>query len=214
MKGTGRKRKHPVQLALRAGRGGARKGAGRKPKGERAGISHLRRPALAARFPVHVTLRMLPHVWNLRSRRSFRVFDQAVRVAADRFDMRLCEFSLQGNHLHLVVEAQDRKALSRGIKGLSVRLAKGLNKLMGRHGQVLADRYHEHILRTPTEVKRAVHYVRRNHDKHVTQRGGRLDPGAVDCYSSASTEHGIVLPAPRTWLLNQGTRAPSEPARG
>jgi hypothetical protein len=45
--------------------GGKRQGAGRKPKGPKAGGSHNRRPALAARFPVHVTVRMLPHVWNL-----------------------------------------------------------------------------------------------------------------------------------------------------
>jgi putative transposase len=210
-----KRKRRPVQLGfdLRTW-GGARKGAGRKPSGEQAGICHLRRPALAARFPVHVTLRMLPHVWNLRSRRSFRVFDRAIRVAADRFGMRLCEFSIQGNHLHLVVEAADRSALARGMKGLGVRLAKGLNKLMNRSGRVLADRYHEHILRTPSEVKRAVHYVRRNHAKHVAQRGGRLDPNDVDAYSSASAEHGIVLPAPRTWLLGQSARASSERARG
>jgi REP element-mobilizing transposase RayT len=213
MKRSGRK--NPVQLALQLPtRGGARKGAGRKPNGARAGMPHLRRPVLAARFPVHVTLRMLPHVWNLRSRRSFRIFDKAVRVAADRFGMRLCEFSVQGNHLHLVVEATGRAALSRGLKGLSVRLARGLNKLMGRHGQVLADRYHEHILRTPSEVRRAVHYVRRNHDKHVAQRGGHPDPSAVDIYSSASSENGLVLPAPKTWLLGQGARAPSVDGRG
>lgn len=194
--------------------GGARKRAGRKPKGDKPGVSHLRRPALAARFPVHVTVRMLPHVWNLRSKRSFRIFDRAVRVAANRFGMRVCEFSMQGNHIHLVLEATDRGALSRGMKGLGVRLAKGLNKLMDKSGPVFADRYHEHILRTPSEVKRAVHYVRRNHAKHVAERGGRLPAGSVDPYSSASTEHGIVLPEPHTWLLRQSVHgaAGSEPS--
>jgi putative transposase len=191
-----------VELQFRK-HGGARKGAGRPPKGERPGVPHLRRPALAGRFPVHVTVRMLPHVWNLRSKRSFRVFDRAVRVSADRFGMRVCEFSMQGNHIHLVLEAADRRSLSRGMKGLSVRLAKGLNKLMGRSGPVFADRYHEHILRTPSEVERAVHYVRRNHAKHVAERAARLAQDSVDPYSSASTAHGIVLPAPRTWLLRQ-----------
>ena len=210
-----RRRKRPVQLGLQLRTwGGARQGAGRKPKGEQAGIAHLRRPRLAARCPVHVTLRMLPHVWSLRSRRSFRVFARAVHAAAERFGMRVCEFSVQGNHLHLVVEATDRTALSRGMKGLGVRLAKGLNKLMSGKGQVLADRYHEHILRTPSEVKRAVSYVRRNHAKHVAERGGRLDAGSVDSYSSAGTEHGIVLPTPRTWLLGQSARVLAERAHG
>ncbi len=188
--------------------GGAREGAGRKRKGERAGVSHLRRPAHRARFPVHVTLRMLPHVWNLRSRRSFRVFARAIAAAAERFGMRVCAFSVQGNHLHLVVEAADRTALSRGMKGLGIRLAKGLNRLMGRRGPVLADRYHEHALRTPAEVRRAVHYVTHNREKHVAERGGRLGAGYLDPYSSTSTAHGIALPRPRTWLLARGTSLP------
>ena len=185
--------------------GGKRKGAGRKPKGPKAGVSHNRRPALAARFPVHVTVRMLPHVWNLRSRRSFAVIAKAVFAAAQRLGMRLCEFSVQGNHLHLVVEATDQAALGRGMKGLGVRLARGLNRLMNdRRGKVLADRYHQHILRTPSEVRHAVSYVRHNHRKHALERGGTLPAAFVDPYSSASQEHAVLLPRPHTWLLGQG----------
>jgi REP element-mobilizing transposase RayT len=147
---------------------------------------------------VHVTIRVLPHVWNLRSRRSFAVIGPPLYRAADRFAMRLCEFSVQGNHLHLVVEAADQVALGRAMKGLGVRLARGLNRVMnGRRGRVIADRYHAHILRTPSEVRNAVTYVRNNHRKHA--------PAAtfVDPYSSASAAHGIPLPGPRTWLLRQ-----------
>lgn len=197
-----RKRTRPAQLGLVFRTwGGARKGAGRKPKGPTPGVTHKRRPTLAARFPVHVTVRVRAHVWNLRSRRSFAVIGKAVRLAAQRYAMRLCEFSIQGNHLHLVVEATDQAALAQGMKGLNVRLAKGLNKLMGRRGAVVADRYHAHILKTPTEVKRAVNYVIHNYRKHVLARGGAIAQGWVDPYSSASRDHGIVLPRARTWPL-------------
>ena len=193
--------------------GGARKGAGRKPSDERAGVSHLRRSVLTARFPVHVTLRMLPHVWNLRSLRSFRVFRTAITAAAERFGMRVCAFSVQGNHLHLLIEALDRGALTRGMKGLGVRLAKGLNKLMGRRGRVLADRYHDHVLRTPSEVARAMNYVHRNREHHLGDRAGRLPAGYVDPYSSACAAHGVVLPEPRSWLLNQSARVVEDVTR-
>jgi len=148
------------------------------------------------------SVRVLPHVWNLRSRRALDPIGTAIRFAARRFDLRLCEFSVQGNHIHLIVEAAGQVALSRGMKGLGVRLARGLNKMMnGRRGRVLADRYHAHVLRTPTEVRRAVHYVRHNHRKHALDRGDSMSPTWVDPYSSACPEHGIPLPAPRTWLL-------------
>src|SRR5215468_5627711 len=174
--------------------GGKRRGARRKPKGEKAGIPHTRRQAFRATQPVHVTVRMLPHVWNLRSRRSFRVIGRALGIAAYRFETRLCEFSIQGNHIHLVVEAAGSRALSQAMQGLGVRVARGLNGMMGRKGRVLADRYHAHVLRTPTQVKRAVHYVRNNFAKHTAAK-------CVDEYSSANP--AFVLPKPTTWLLGR-----------
>jgi REP element-mobilizing transposase RayT len=146
-------------------------------------------------MPLHVTLRMAPHVYNLRSRRSFRVIAAALRVGADRFGVRIIQFSVQGNHIHLVVEAPDRRALARAIQGLSIRIAKGLNRMMGRTGRVLGDRYHARVLRTPTEVRRAVHYVVENARKHAAQRGESYGPGYVDPYSSAGAgAHDLALP--------------------
>jgi REP element-mobilizing transposase RayT len=168
---------------------------------------------LAARFPVHVTLRVGPDVWNLRSRRSFRVIGTALGAGAERLGLRLCDFSIQGNHIHLLVEANGQVALARGIQGLCIRMARGLNRMMGRKGRVFADRYHAHILRTPTEVARARAYVRDNHRKHAERRGDSLRAGWVDPYSSASHGHRIVLPAPHTWLLRAGVARASRVSR-
>jgi len=137
--------------------GGVRfKGAGRKPKGKRAGVSHRKRPGFERRMPVHVTLRVAEWVWNLRSRRSVRVLEGALRKGGDRFGARVVQVSVPGDHLHLLVEAANTAALARSLQGLSVRIAKGMNALMGRKGRVLGDRYHAHVLRTPTEVRHAV----------------------------------------------------------
>ena len=197
-----RRLRRPVQLELprHAGWGGCRKGAGRRPRGEKALVAHTQRPALATRFPVHVTLRVLPHVWNLRSKRGYRVVRRALAGGGDRFGMRLCEFSIQGNHLHFVVEAEDARALSRGMQGLSIRIAKGLNRMMARAGKVLADRFHARILRTPTEVRRVLAYVRGNHDVHRVRRGASAS-NAPDVFSSAIAAVRHVLPAPHTYLL-------------
>ncbi len=197
-----RRLRRPVQLELprHAGWGGLRKGAGRKPKGDRALVTHTQRPALATRFPVHVTLRVLPPVWSLRSKRGYRVVRRALAGGGDRFGMRLCEFSIQGNHLHFVVEAEDARALSRGMQGLSIRLAKGLNRMMARTGKVLADRFHARILRTPTEVRRVLAYVHGNRDVHRV-RWGEHPSNVPDAFSSAVAAERALLPAPRTYLL-------------
>jgi REP element-mobilizing transposase RayT len=188
------------QLELRLHRrGGPRPGSGRKPNGARAGVSHLRRPQFARLLPVHVTLRMAPHVYNLRSRRSFSVIGRALGKAADRFDVRIVHFAVEGNHIHLVVEASATEALSRAMQGFSIRIAKGLNAMMRKRGRVLGDRYHARPLRTPTEVRRAVAYVRNNHRKHMAQIGEPLARDYVDEFSSDGA--GIELPAPHTWWL-------------
>jgi len=151
---------------------------------------------------------MLPHVWNLRSRRSFRVLSEAFAKGCDRLGFRLAHFSVQGNHLHLVVEAPDEVRLARGLQGLAVRIARRLNRLMGRTGKVFADRYHSHVLRTPAEVARAVAYVLGNFFVHAVRRGELVDTTVTDEYSSAvvaETGPPLVAP-PRTWLLCVGWR--------
>jgi putative transposase len=171
--------------------GGARKGAGRKPTWERAGVAHLVRPVLKRRFPVHVTWKMGRGVWNLRSRRCFTVLARAMWAGSDRFGFRLVHYSVMGNHMHLLVEAKDRLALGRGMKGLGVRIARGLNRLMRRRGTVLGDRYHAHILHTPKEVKNARHYLLTNAKRHYGWEGP--DPFA---------SHAAVV-LPEAWMLRR-----------
>ena len=108
---------------------------------------------------MHVTWRMRDGVWNLRSQRCFTALARAFWGGASRFGFKLVHYSVQGNHVHLLVEAESEKSLARGMCGLGVRVARGLNRVMGRRGKVLDDRYHGHILRTPTEVRRARAYL-------------------------------------------------------
>jgi len=187
--------------------GGRRKGAGRKPKGDRAGVSHRPREAVTGRHPAHVTMRVRREVWNLRSRRAYRVIERALARGAARFGMRLTHHSVQGNHIHLIVEAKDGRALSRGMQGLSIRVAQGLNRLMKRKGKVLEDRFHAHVLRTPREVRNAIRYVLDNARIHAT-RLGRAIGGTADRFASGPGLPGWLGVPPRTWLLRAACRAP------
>ncbi len=71
---------------------------------------------------------------------------------------------------------------------------------------MFADRYHDHVLRTPTEARNAVRYVLGNAVRH-----GMRFAGAVDPFSSADPA-GVRLPEPHTWLLNRGWRRARAPA--
>lgn len=208
--------------------GGARAGAGRKPKGARAGVSHLRRPAHARRHPLHVTLRVRAGLRSLREHKLFLAVRRALTAGRDRLGFRLVHFSVQRDHLHLVAEAQDRRALSRGVQGLSVRVARAINRRLRRRGKVFADRYHARALTTPRSVRWALRYVLLNARKH--ERGASAVPfGFIDGCSSAAWFDGFARPrelicgarecrqqfralhaldspvvAARTWLLTTG----------
>lgn len=173
--------------------GGRRAGAGRKRRNPIRLVSHKKRPAHLSRFPLHAVLRVRPEIPRLRGREGFEAIRGALRAGADRFGLRLVHYSVQGNHLHLIVEAADKAALSRGMQGLMVRLARALNRATDRKGRVFADHYFARELKTPAEVRRAVRYVLDNQMMHA-----RLPPQTDPC---ASRE---PLVAPRTWLLTVG----------
>jgi hypothetical protein len=163
--------------------------------------------------PVHVTLRVRPEVYSLRSRRSFRVIERALAAARDWDGARVVHYSVQGNHLHLVAEASDRRVLARRVQGLEVRIARGMNKVMKRRGPVFADRYHARPLATPLEVRRVIEYVLKNHRHHFGDRAARFDP----CSSAAwfdgwrsppvpTNEAQPLVRPPKSWLLRVGWR--------
>jgi putative transposase len=190
--------------------GGRRDGAGRKAAGRRPNVPHRPRAPHARHAPVHVTLRTATLPASLRVPSVFAVVRTALGKAS-RDAFRVIAFSVQRNHLHLVVEAEAGTALSRGVQGLAIRIARAVNRVLGRRGRVWGERFHARDLRTPREVRNALVYVLQNHRKHG-------DAGArFDACSSARWFEGwkVRLRGPwssapvvtaRTWLGRWGWR--------
>jgi len=176
--------------------GGHRPGAGRPRKPGGSGVPHRRRTRLTRHHPAHVTLRLRKGLPSLRKKLFFRAIHAAFVGGCRRFGFRLVHYSVQSNHIHLIVEAPSARVLARALQGLSVRLARGLNAAMHRKGSVFADRYHSRVLKTPLEVKNALRYVLNNAGRHSGSgstrsdgrsggRAGRGNPVPLDGYSSA-----------------------------
>ena len=171
--------------------GGARAGAGRRPKGARSGVSHRRRPAHSRHRPLHVTLRVRQGLPALREHEVFLDVRRALAAGRERFGFRLVHFSVQRDHLHLLAEAADRLALSRGVQGLAIRLARAINRRLQRRGKVFAARYHARALKTPRAVRWALRYVLLNVRKHERDA---VPFGFVDACSSAAWFDGFARP--------------------
>ncbi|MFO0419805.1 MAG: hypothetical protein ACK53T_10415, partial [Planctomycetota bacterium] len=106
-----------------------------------------------------MTVKLRQHLPRVGHRKARAAVLTHVARGPDRGGCRRLHVASRTDHLHFVVEAKDRTALSRGLQGLLIRLARGLNQLWGRKGKVFADRYHDRALKSPREVRNALVYV-------------------------------------------------------
>ena len=221
--------KRSRQLALglrnRPTWGGRREGAGRK-RGPNRGLPHGSRTRFT-RLPVHVTLRMRSDVPSLRSVPIVHEIERTFAAGCARPGFRLVHYSLQSNHAQLIVEAVDREALGSGMKAIGARLARAVNRVAGRTGRVLVDRYHHNVLETPRKVRNALRYVLLNARHHAAEAGKklsgvvRLDPASsaqwFDGWKKEQLARGVKdgpedaqerrpVARARTWLLAVGWR--------
>ena len=205
--------RHASSRSPRPTWGGRRAGAGR-PRGKRPPVPHRTRPAHRPYQPVHVTLRRAKGLPSFRCEGLHRLLLRAIRdtgrARGDSF--RVVHYSIQADHLHVIVEADDRTELSNGMRSFAIRIALRVNRLLDRkRGKVWGDRHHRRDLTTPSEVRNALVYVLSNHLKH-----GEIDVGLVDPYSTGpwfeGWLHGLEPPPPKpsivrratTWLLRKG----------
>jgi hypothetical protein len=120
-------------------------------------------------------------------------------------------FSVQGDHLHLIVEASDHAGLVEGMRGLCIRLARRVNQLLSRRGRFLADRWHGRALQSPRAVRHALAYVLGNFRKHACDRGAPLDVYSSAPYFSHFIEFPYGAPFLTEPLLARALSPPEEP---
>ncbi|MGE0548637.1 MAG: transposase [Kofleriaceae bacterium] len=232
MAGPRRQLGAPLQGELFKSRGGKRAGAGRPPKSKRAGSPHKRRPTLKGRYPVHVVLRVVTEMKNLRRRDMYKALRAASVVAAKNPEkFRIIHVSIQNNHVHLIVEAESRMALARGMQSFQISAAKLMNatisvrekRIVRRRGQVFADRYHAEIITSPKQARHTLSYVLNNWRKHKQDELWSAQAWAFDPFSTGiqfphwservdrtfvwsdgELYDPLVVYAPRTWLLSEG----------
>jgi REP element-mobilizing transposase RayT len=173
-------------------------------------VWHVGRPEHDCRHPVLITLRADRRLPSLRSEALFLGLCRAL-ARSGRADFRVIHFSVQSDHVHLVVEADDRLALTRGLQGLAGRCAIAINRSVSRRGKVWTDRYHARPLRSPSQVRTAIVYVLQNFRKHF-RAPAVVDPRSsgpwFDGWATATPRSSEPTPVsrPRSWLASVGWR--------
>jgi REP element-mobilizing transposase RayT len=169
-------------------------------------------------------MRVVAAVGSLRRHKAYEVIRHALGRVATRPDARVVQVSIQGDHLHLVVEADNRQALARAVAAFKISMARQLNRALGgRRGPVFADRYHAEAITSPRQARHTLAYVLNNWRHHEHDRWAQRDDFTVDPFASAVgfdvwREPALVpsrhplgyapLPVarPTAWLLTTGWR--------
>jgi REP element-mobilizing transposase RayT len=194
-----------------------RRGVGRPAKKIKSAhaITHQPRPKLGKKEVLHLTLKLRRGLPTLRRDKPFKAIQRSFYKYSEGDGFRLVHFSVQHDHLHIIAEADSKKALSRAMHRLAISISRRLNGLWKRlggvwTGRVFKERYHEHVLKQPLEVRNALLYVVRNGAKH-----GAVKAGERDYYSSAPYFDGFakrkakappqgLLAHATAWLLTRG----------
>jgi REP element-mobilizing transposase RayT len=203
-----------------------------RPKKPDAGASHQAREAFKPSEPVHVVLRVVDDVRGLRRRAIYHAIREATLVAARNAEaFRIVHVSIQQTHVHMLVEAEGRAALAKGMQGFLISAAKQINRALvdehgkGRRGRVFSDRYFAEVIRVPRQARHVLAYVLNNWRKHREDRGKLSSTWLVDPFSTGALFSGwtqlagrdVMWPIregwlsmfvwlPRTWLLAEGWR--------
>ena len=225
-----RPRKRHVRQEIRFGdrRGGKRRRkGGRPPKGSRSSERHKTRAAFRKSEPLHVVARVVDAVGQLRTRETYHAIRKALVTTFTRENFRVVHLSIQNTHLHLLVEADHRTALAKGMQAFQISAAKHVNAAISRQrskrrrGTVFVDRYHAKIIRSPRQARNALSYVLNNWRKHREDKQPFARTWILDPFSSAvhfdgwrdyklgpvpETYEPLPVWSPKCWLLKDGWR--------
>ena len=199
--------------------GGKRAGAGRK-RSRTSDVPHRARPAVRKYDVQHVVLRTRKDVPRLRRGKTYQAIRHALQRTLGETAFRVVHTSIQRNHLHFLIEANDKGALSHGMRSLAIMAARAINRVLGRQGKVFAYRYHASSISSPRQMRNALSYVLNNwrrHDEDETCEAAHR--AMLDPYTTAISFRGwreaeqFAVPAgyeplpsaaPETWLLRVG----------
>jgi hypothetical protein len=174
-------------------------------------MPHVTRPKIDPRYPVQVTIRATPGLPSFRSPRVFGALRRAIaRASVDRF--RVIHFSIQQDHGHFIVEGDEPRRARGGVHGLAIRLALAVNRVLGRKGKVVGDRFHARALTSPRQMRTSMVYVLLNFRKHLRAPAG-IDPRSSGPHFSGwerapgTPDDATATALPSTWMARTGWRS-------
>jgi REP element-mobilizing transposase RayT len=140
------------------------KGAGRKAIHDK-GIRHTKREMIKKDTVLHLTLKIEKNKANLKNKSILKALQHSIKKARS-LGLKVIHYTLEYDHVHLLIEASDKISLGKGMQSLGISFSKGINKIKKQTGKVFKTRYHFRKLNSPREIKNALNYILGNGIKH------------------------------------------------
>lgn len=149
------------------------KGAGRPAIHDKS-IRHVERERIEKLTSLHLTIKVRENKAGIKNKSVLKILHQAIKRARLK-NLKVIHYTLEYNHIHLLVEAYGHKNLHQGMQSFGISLAKQINRLKSLKGAVYKHRYHLRKLSSARELKNVLHYIF-NNGIHHSRTSSLLDP--------------------------------------
>ncbi|MGZ3789032.1 MAG: transposase [Bacteriovorax sp.] len=144
------------------------KGAGR-PAIHDIGIRHSSRPFLKKPSSLHLTVKIKKNRADMKNKSVLGLLKRAIKNAR-RQGLKVIHYSLEYDHVHLLIEADNNYILGKGMQAFGVTLSKAINRMRKLKGGVYKHRYHFRHISSARELKNVMNYIFTNGLKHKTAK--------------------------------------------
>ena len=154
------------------------------------GIRHVKRFRLKKASSLHLTIKVRENKADIQSKRILKALHHAIKRARLK-GLKVVHYTLEYNHVHLLVESVDNKTLHKGMQAFGITIAKAINKIKRSKGAVYKNRYHLRLISSPRQLKNVLHYIFNNGVKH------KRTNSKIDLFNSMIAEEKINVLYPK-----------------
>lgn len=171
------------------------------------GIRHIAREIIKKSTSLHLTIKVRENKADIKNKQVLKILHYAIRRSRIK-GLRIIHYTLEYNHIHLLVEAADKQTVHQGMQSFGITFAKKINAIKRLKGTVYKHRYHLRKINSPRELKNVLYYIF-NNGIHHKRTSTVLDPyNTLPAFKSLKFLYGhwsnkIEADIKKSWFLSE-----------
>jgi REP element-mobilizing transposase RayT len=141
------------------------------------GIRHISREDIKKPTSLHLTIKVRENKADIKNKQILKALHHSIKRARMK-RLKIVHYTLEYNHIHLLVEAEIKQLVHQGMQAFGISLAKKINTIKRLKGTVYKHRYHLRKINSPRDLKNVLHYIFNNGIHH------KRTSNVLDSYNS------------------------------